>query len=201
MMTRGSWLVAAVVVFGASTALAETYPDTYPVNAHEKQGGMTVEANGGILSYPGQGAAVFQPGGQYGAAVGVTSRVIGLELGYQGAAYGVERGGNLIENGGQALVKLGRETGGFMPYALGGYNLSWLTANGTAKDNGISNNVVSKIPVGAGVDYRIPSSGSSAVTVGARGTYNFVMGNDSFVHRSASADDQIGATLQVGGSF
>jgi hypothetical protein len=164
--------------------------------------GVQVQANGGVLTFPGEAAGRFSPGGTYGASVDFRPlNPVGLELGYQGASYGLERGsGNVMENGGQALLKLGPHLGAVEPYALGGYNLTWVNPNNAADAAGINSDTIQKVPVGAGVDFDIPV-GSNPLVLGARGTYNFVFSNQAFSTTSSSGDDQIGGQVVLGGEF
>lgn len=164
--------------------------------------GITVAGNGGVLTYPGEAARLFDPGAQYGVNIGLEPfGAVGLELGYAGAAYGLDgRDGSVVENGGTALLKVGPKLGTVQPYALGGYNLMWLSGNEDANARGIDDDTMSKIPVGAGVDFVLPA-GKAPLILGARGTYNFLFDNDSFDVGGAESDDQIGGQVVFGGEF
>jgi len=167
-----------------------------------------VEAQGGVLSYPGEAASQVTPGGMYGVVVGIEPPipVFELELGYQGAAYqtdsrlaGAQE--NIVENGGQALLMASPEIGAIEPYAFGGYQLSRLNVYERPNASGaVTDDTLSKVPVGAGLDVHLGD-----VLVGARGTYNFVFSDQAFTNLPQNAGnrsaDQLTGSLLVGGQF
>lgn len=167
--------------------------------------GLKVQAQGGLLTYPGEAASQVTPGGLYGVLVGIEPPIpiFELELGYQGATYQTD--GNLtgaqeriMENGGQALLVASPQFGAWEPYVFGGYQISRFDVREEENSTGVvSDATISKAPVGAGVDIHLGD-----FLIGARGTYNFVLDTDQFANiddpRSA---DQVTASLLLGGQF
>lgn len=170
--------------------------------------GVQVQAQGGVVGYPGEAASQLSPGALYGVVVGIEPPipVIELELGYQGAAYQTDERltgaqENVIENGGQALLKASPEFGAWEPYAFGGYQLSRFNVYERPNSTGaVQDDTLSKVPVGAGLDVHLGD-----VLVGARGSYNFVFNDDAFTNiPTANGDrdaDQLTGSLLVGGQF
>lgn len=170
-----------------------------------KQREATVQAQGGVISYPGQAAADLSPGGAWGVLIGLKPiPVVELELGYQGAAYQTDERlagaqENVIENGGQAVLKAAPRIGITEPYVFGGYQLSRFNVYERANSPGVvQDDTLSKIPVGVGFDVHVAEN----VLVGARGQYNFLISQEAFTNfDGARSADQLGATLQLGASF
>ena len=170
--------------------------------------GVQVQAQGGIISFPGEAASQLSPGALYGVVVGIEPPipVFELELGYQGGAYqsderltGAQE--NVIENGGQALLKASPEVGAFEPYVFGGYQISRFNVYERANSTGaLQDDTLHKAPVGAGFDVHLGD-----VLLGARGSYNFIFGNDAFTNiptQSSDRDaDQLTGSLLLGGQF
>lgn len=206
----GALGVAAVALPVA--ALAQDYETeyqgeqvTYETHKKEKDTGARVQASGGVISYPGQAAADLSPGGAWGVLIGLKPiPVVELELGYIGAAYQTDERlagaqENVIENGGQALLKASPKVGPAEPYVFGGYQLSRFNVYERANAPGVvQDDTISKIPVGVGFDVHVARN----VLVGARGQYNFLVGQEAFTNfDGARSADQLGATLQLGGNF
>ena len=172
--------------------------------------GVEVQLGGGVVSFPGDVNAL---GGAYGVALGLEpSNVIGIELGYQGAAYSTDAdvvGDNAgerlagTEKGGYGALKIspfwGGNTAGIEPYALGGIGVSRLDVNQDGGDAAgvLADDTFGKVPVGAGVDVHL-----GGLTAGVRGTYNFLFNNDeAFQSESERGDDQLLGTVQLGAQF
>lgn len=206
---------------GDDQARIEGQGDNYPSDSYaeararqqerERKGpdkGLKVEAQGGVLSYPGEAASQVTPGAMYGVVVGIEPPipVFELELGYQGAAYQTDQRltgaqENAIENGGQAVLMASPEIGAFEPYVFGGYQISRLNVFERPNATGaLQDDTLSKAPVGAGFDVHLGD-----VLVGARGTYSFVFNNDAFTNidtsNSSREADQVSGSLLVGGQF
>lgn len=210
------WIVGALGVAAVAMPVAASAQDyeteyegeqiTYQAPEKKKDDrGATVQAQGGVISFPGEAAADLSPGGAWGVLVGIQPiPVVELELGYQGAAYQTDERlagaqENVIENGGQALLKARPRIGMAAPYVFGGYQLSRFNVYERANSTGvIEDDTVSKIPVGVGFDVHVAEN----VLAGVRGQYNFLIDEDVFTNfdgdRSA---DQLGAMLQLGAHF
>lgn len=193
---RKTTCLLAAVAFVAAPAVAGAADEL------GRDPGIKVFGDAGVLTYAGEAAGLFDPGARYGVSVGLEPfQAIGLELGYQGAAYTVENeGGTVLENGAQALVKVGPKLGAVEPYALGGAAWTRFSATDDAEASGLSDDSFGKIPVGAGVDFTLPV-GDNPLVLGARGMYNFVIENEAFDTPEPRNDDQIGASLVIGGEF
>lgn len=167
--------------------------------------GPSVQAQGGVISYPGQAAADLSPGAAWGVLVGLKPLpIVELELGYQGAAYQTDERlagaqENVIENGGQAILKAAPRVGLAEPYVFGGYQLSRFNVYERTNSSGVvEDDTLSKIPVGVGFDLHVAEN----VLVGARGQYNFLISQEAFTNfDGARSADQLGATLQLGARF
>ena len=204
-------------ILGALGAAAFALPSVasaqdYDYRASERDAGpdrgVQVQAQGGIVGFPGEAASQISPGALYGVVVGIEPPipVLELELGYQGAAYQTDERltgaqENAIENGGQAILKASPEFGAWEPYAFGGYQLSRFNVYERDNSTGaLQDDTLSKVPVGAGLDVHLGD-----VLVGARGSYNFLFDNDAFTgvpNDSGDRDsDQITGSLLVGGQF
>jgi hypothetical protein len=199
---------ATMTFLAAAGALLIAPGLAHAADEYGHNGGVKVEGGAGVLTYRNDGAAagLFSPGPQYGVHLDFNPiGAMGLEVGYQGAAYGIQGGdGTVVENGADAVLKLGPKLGAVEPYALGGYGVTRLTANGAAESAGVTDDWIQKVPVGAGVDFAIPA-GANPLLLGARGTYNFLLNNDAFGSRANNTgdrgNDQIGGELMLGGKF
>ncbi|MFN7135107.1 MAG: hypothetical protein ACK4N5_23730, partial [Myxococcales bacterium] len=119
-----------------------------------------------------------------------------------GAAFstqGEDRRG-VMDNGGQAIVKLTPRLPRFEPYAFGGVGVSRLNVLGAAEHDGVRDDVLVKVPVGAGLDYRLWNGERTDVTLGARGQFGLVFSEDAFVDALARSSDAR-FTLQLGAGF
>lgn len=195
---------AAACVIPALAGAAEWHTDT--------DRGVQVQASGGVLTFPGAVAQDVEPGGTYGVLFGIEPvPVAELEVAYQGAAYRTSadvspQQETVVENGGQALIKISPQYGAFEPYVFGGFGLTDLNVQEeVGGPEVIEDDILAKLPVGAGVDLHIPAGdyAGTEVLIGARGIYNFVFDNQAY---SLGADndrsnDQIGATLNIGAQF
>ena len=201
-------LPAAASAQDQETEVEYDYDYRATERADERDRGVQVQAQGGIVGFPGEAASQLSPGALYGVVVGIEPGipVLEIELGYQGAAYQTDERltgaqENVIENGGQALLKASPKIGRWEPYAFGGYQLSRFNVYERDNSTGaLQDDTISKLPVGAGLDVHLGD-----VLVGARGSYNFVFDNDAFTNipndNSDRSSDQITGSLLVGGQF
>jgi hypothetical protein len=194
----------------------ETPPPAYtavptPVEHKAKRNdGVEVAAQAGMLNFVGGAAADLTAGFSYGASVSLNApQIVGLEIGYTGATYGTKGGlpgprESVVENGGQALLKLGPRLPMVTPYVMGGYNLSYINvAERPDSAQVVRDDAVSKVPVGGGIDFRTPGG----VLIGARTSYNFLFSNQAYAAAQPAnggrqrSGDQMITTLDIGGHF
>ncbi len=168
--------------------------------------GIVVMGQAGLLTYTGEAAALTRPGTAYGVAVGLDlTRGITAELGYLGASYRTEGEDpvGVTENGAQALVQLGPQQRNFHPFALFGLQLSRVNAleRGDANPD-VEDATHLKLPMGAGINYTLPSDADAEITVGARAAYNFTLDAGAFptLNEPAAANQFTGMAV-VGGRF
>lgn len=201
-------LPAAASAQDQETEVEYDYDYRATERADERDRGVQVQAQGGIVGFPGEAASQLSPGALYGVVVGIEPGipVLEIELGYQGAAYQTDERltgaqENVIENGGQALLKASPKIGRWEPYAFGGYQLSRFNVYERDNSTGaVQDDTLSKVPVGAGLDVHLGD-----VLVGARGSYNFIFDNDALTNVPTDAgdrsSDQITGSLLIGGQF
>ncbi len=199
-------------------APAYTYSEptrTTPRAYHHGGASFDVQANAGMLNFVGGVAADLNPGLAYGVGASILApQAIGLELGYQGAAYGTKSAvpgprESVVENGGQALLKLGPHLPSVEPYVMGGYNLSYVSvANRSGSAGVVRDDAISKVPVGAGIDFHLRGGGTtSGLLLGVRSSYNFLFSNQAYSLVADSngtrnrSGDQLITTLDLGGHF
>ncbi|MCI0571511.1 MAG: porin family protein [Myxococcaceae bacterium] len=174
----------------------------------ERGKGFNVRAMAGPVAYTGDAATVTTPGATYGVNAGWDfSRFIGAELGYQGQVYGSSPavGGErdtLLENGGQALAKVRTDIGNFVPYAMGGLGISWLTGASAQSAGLVENDTLFRLPLGAGVDYRFGEQGAGNVTLGVRGVYQLGLDSGAFpTQNNATSSSQLMGVASLGGNW
>lgn len=139
--------------------------------------GLTVTVGGGVEGYTNALAPQLNPG----PAVSVTaaikpSKVLGLELGYTGAANnidvgragGVTDGPDIIRHGGQAVATVGLGANNIQPYVLGGIGMSRYNVRAGFSE-GFRDDTVGTVPVGAGLRTHFGN-----FTADARLNYNFL---------------------------
>ena len=188
---------------------------------------LEVNAQSGIITFPQQAAAVTTAGAQWGVLLGLAPvPALGFELSYQGAHYRTDKSlaevqDQVIENGAQAVVKVGPRLGRFEPYALGGIALAHRDVRYREGGPGVfEDGAVTKAPVGAGFDIRIPLAKlpvgrglvpavdraveklGPSLLIGARGTYHFLLRSPALgdVDGGRGAD-QLGASVNLGARF
>ncbi|QRK08350.1 hypothetical protein JQX13_51990 [Archangium violaceum] len=177
---------------------------------------LEVQSQGGVLTFPGEAAAVTTAGAQWGVLLGLAPwPALGVELSYQGAIYRTDEAlspvqDQVLENGAQAVVKVGPRLGRFEPYALGGLAVSHRDVRAREGGPGVlQDGALAKAPVGAGFDVRIPLARVAvlgevgpSLLLGARGTYHFLLRTPALgdVDGGRGAD-QIGASVNLGARF
>lgn len=172
------------------TALAVDGPD--------RKRNISVQGQTGIMTYAGEAAEITNPGATYGVNIGVgVVPMLNAEIGYQGSVYRTEAGATpeqttIMENGGQALLKLGPEMGNFRPYAAGGLSVMSLNVvDDEAAGAAVEDSTLVRLPVGLGFDYRFPSANPGDFTLGARGTYNIAVDSGAFPTLDNTASSSI----------
>jgi hypothetical protein len=165
-------------------------------------GGVEVQVGGGVVAFPG--AAPVDPGAAWAVSAGLSPLpMLGVEVGYQGAAYTAEATGSEesaagVENGAYGAVKIGPQRLGVAPYALAGLGLSHINAVDERRESGpIRDDMVLRAPLGLGVDVRF-----DAFRVGLRGSYDFLFLNQFALRTdSARGADQVIGTVRIGAAF
>jgi hypothetical protein len=174
------WIAAAILALPLAAHAGSEYG--------EFQRRYEVQLQAGATTYAGQVASITQPGAAYGLAVsGDVNRWVAGELGYLGSSYRsegiVSRNGRstIVENGGQAALKLGPSLGqAVKTYALGGVSVQDLNVTNEAASGGLIRDATEvRLPVGVGLDVA-PGSKGTGVMFGVRGTYNFAANNRAF---------------------
>jgi hypothetical protein len=197
-MTRARLAPYAIVAaLAALPAIGHAANDNKP---------FEVQIGGGLVSFPND--VNVNTGGAYGALVGIAPHSpVGLELGYQGAAYteqplsqnpSVNNNVAAVENGGYGALKLSPLPGRtFDPYALGGVGVSHLSVRSPQANGALQDDTFGKAPVGVGFDVRLGD-----FTAGLRGTYNFLFNDqNAFQGQNANSDDQLIGQLNLGAQF
>jgi opacity protein-like surface antigen len=158
---------------------------------------LNVSVTGGLNTYTGDIGDNTGAGGFFG--VQANSRplpLIGLELGYEGARNPFEdlEGGLWRHNVG-ALAKVGPAlgaNGNLRPFVGAGVGVSLLNPSEDAEIL-FDNDVVTEVPLAAGVDYNL-----GPITAGARATYRLVGGEDLGLAQDGNI---VNFGLQLGGAF
>ncbi len=139
--------------------------------------GITFLAGGGVEGYTGSLAPRIGPGASWGVTVGLQPlKVLGVELGYTGAAndlrnsnlYPGGKGPDIVRNGGQAVLTLGLPFA-IQPYILAGVGFSHYSVRTGIKAAGFKDDTSGLIPLGAGVRAHV-----FHLTVDARFVYNVI---------------------------
>lgn len=167
-----------------------------PMNTKQKESkadmrGLTVMLGGGVEGYSGALAPRVAPGPAWGVTAALKpSKVLGLELGYNGAANELRNsdannGADIVRNGGQAVATVGLTAAPVQPYILGGVGVSRYNVR-NAGSAGLRDDTVGAVPAGVGLRTHIGN-----FTADARGTYNFLFDNQ-FGGRAGAEDGTFG---------
>ncbi|XXF77445.1 outer membrane beta-barrel protein [Myxococcaceae bacterium GXIMD 01537] len=202
------WAPALALLVPPGLSLAKELDASHPRRTWD------VTAQAGLITFTGQGARYTNPGIAYGVLGGLDfTPAVGGELSYQGAAYDTDdrvtpQSGSIaiMEHGGQAIAKVGPQLGGgWQPYALGGFGISFLNVIDRETAFGLVDDAtLIKLPMGAGLDWEVPAARDNPAqfTLGARATYNLALDSGAFpATDKASSSSQFLATLQLGASF
>ncbi|WP_043435803.1 outer membrane beta-barrel protein [Cystobacter fuscus] len=166
----------AVLTLGAGTALAR---DEVRRESGADMRGVSVLVGGGVEGYTSSLGSNIRPGAAYGATLMLRpSKVLGVELGYSGAANnfnrgtvatsGTTRGPDVMRNGAQAVATLGLTAAPLQPYVLAGVGLS--RYNVRAEASGFQDDTVGNVPLGGGLRLHIGD-----FTADARVNYNVLL--------------------------
>lgn len=167
--------------------------------------GLTVMLGGGVEGYTNALAPQLNPGpaASVTAAIKPTS-VLGIELGYTGAALNIDnglsggaRGGpDIIRQGGQAVATFGLMASSVQPYVLGGIGVSRYNVRAGFSE-GFDDDTVGQVPVGAGLRTHIGD-----FTADARLNYNFLFDQEFASGVPASSVGAPGdSAFSEGGSY
>lgn len=221
MMRAMKWMGAALVVSmvpGLALAQGRDEPrrglrGALPATERNERGmwrDITVMAQGGVLTYTGEAARLTTPGAAYGVLAGVDVLPwLDAELSYQGAAYKTQEDlspdqSTLLENGGQAVAKVGPDRWRLEPYALGGIAVSRLSVVGEpAPGVPVQDATLVKLPLGVGVDWKVPlGDGESDLNIGARATYDIALDSGAFpTLEDTQSSNQLQGVVHLGASF
>lgn len=146
--------------------------------------GLTVLLGGGVEGYTGALAPRIDPGAAWGVTAALKpTRVLGLELSYNGAANDVDNsfaggenladGPDIVRNGGQAVATVALTPTSIQPYLLGGFGFSDYRIKGDAGAAGFADDFNTHVPVGAGLRTHI-----GGFTADARVNYSVLLEND-----------------------
>jgi hypothetical protein len=173
--------------------------------------GLTWMLGGGVEGYTGALAPAVNPGPAWGVTVALKpSKVLGLELGYNGAVNEIDNGSStgsapgadIVRNGGQAAATVGLTASPVQPYLLGGVGINRYNVRGTG--GGFRSDTSGNVPLGGGLRTHIGN-----FTADLRANYNVLFDNQ---FASADTTDVAGADvttnggryngmLQIGGTF
>ncbi len=205
-MTKRNRKWLAVLAFAPALALGQIRTER---EEWLRDRDVSVKAQGGMLTYTDESAALTAPGASYGVLVGFDlTRLWQAELSYQGAAYATDddlpfEQDTILENGGQGILLVAPDIGRFEPYALGGIGVSRFTVlEGATPNPAVDSATLVKVPVGVGAQYHAPvADGETAFTVGARTLFDFIVAGDPFPTLVGGLPTQFQTTLQLGATF
>jgi len=166
--------------------------------------GLYVLLGGGTEGYTGSNAGDLRPGFAYGATVGIKpSKLLGLELGYNGAFNDVDigpggaaDGGDIMRQGGQAAVTVGLTKTKLQPYVMGGVGIQNYDVRGGSSVFGFSDDTSGYVPAGVGLRYNL----GKLLTADARVNYNIPFAQE-FAPDNGLDDGRYQGLLQLGGTY
>ncbi|QRK11710.1 outer membrane beta-barrel protein [Archangium violaceum] len=192
-------LVAGVAVLSlwAGSAMAQ---DRQEANADMR--GLSVLIGGGVEGYTYALGQDINPGLAYGATLVLKpTKVVGLELGYSGAANNFDtqlpltgNGPDVLRNGAQAVATVGLTAAPLQPYVLAGLGVSNYNVRNAAP--GFQDDNVGLVPVGAGLRLYIGD-----FTADARVNYNLLFDQEFAAVPPADVDLPGDETFSAGGSY
>ncbi|MEN9797583.1 MAG: hypothetical protein RL653_1279 [Pseudomonadota bacterium] len=180
-------------------------PAVAPVAAEPKKKdganmrGLTLTLGGGVEGYTGGLSDQIRPGPAWAVSANIRpTRVLGLELGYNGAANNVRGtdlvdGADIVRNGGQAVATVGLTAAAIQPYLLGGVGLSRYNVRG-GDNTRFKDDTTGHIPVGAGLRTHV-----GPFTADARFNYDVLF--DTEFATNVEARDIAGVNTVNGGRY
>lgn len=184
---------------------ASTTQQVTLIQTEEHRGGVKngayVMLGGGVDGYTGGLNHDLRVGPAWGATIGLTSTIIGVEAGYSGATNELSNrfgrdlgtGVDVVRNGGHAALKLNLLPTALHPYVLGGIGLEHRNfRNGEAL--GFESGTNGYIPAAAGLRWNV-----GVFTADLRFSYNFMF-EDDFAPGNPTGDRYQG-TLMLGGTI
>lgn len=193
------WTAVAVLTLGAGGAWAREGRES---SANMR--GLTVTLGGGVEGYTSTLGSDINPGATYGATVAIKpTKVVGLELGYTGAANNFDhatvittntRGPDIVRNGAQAVATVGLTASPLQPYLLAGLGVSRYDVRGSA--TGFHDDTVGNVPLGGGLRLYMGS-----FTADARLDYNVLFDQQFASNQPNSNINTPGVTFSRGGSY
>jgi hypothetical protein len=197
------------VAMAQDVANVPAYPNETKPESRSVMKGVTVTAGGGFEGYTGGLRSQLAPGAAWGVSAAIKpSKILGLELGYSGAANELRNesfnvaGADLVRNGGDLIATVGLGAAPVQPYLLGGIGVNWYHVRATG--TGLASDTAGEIPMGGGVrayighftadarlDYNLLFSQNMANRVGVPGSaFTSSLGGGSYT-----------GTLNIGSTF
>ncbi|MBM4381027.1 MAG: hypothetical protein FJ086_17275 [Deltaproteobacteria bacterium] len=162
--------------------------------------GLTLTVGGGVEGYTGSLDSQLRPGPAWSVNANIRpTRVLGLELGYNGAVNNARNGdltsgADVVRNGGQAVATLGLAAAAVQPYVLGGVGLSRYNVRG-GDNTRFRGATTGHMPLGAGL-----RTHAGLFTADARFAYN-VLFDEDFIVTGTESRDFAGINTVNGGRY
>lgn len=157
--------------------------------------GVTVR--GGVSTFTGD----LGDDTDMGAFIGIQADTrpvngLGVELGYEGSRNPLtDADGELWRHNVGALAKVGPVLNNFRPFVGAGFGVSVLDPNGSAEVLGYDGDVITEVPLAAGLEYKFGD-----VTAGARATYR-LLGDEEISPTPTDDGNLFNVGLSLGGRF
>jgi hypothetical protein len=178
--------VVAVLALWAAPALAQddtrgTDTSIAADELRERQGTgfdtLGVAVRGGLSSYTGSLGGTTNAGAFLGVQADVQAmRWAGVEFGYEGSfnnLVGGNESGSLWRHNVGALAKVGPVINSVRPFVGAGFGVSYIDPTREATSLGYDEDVITEVPLAAGVDYQVGD-----LMVGARATFRLLAGEE-----------------------
>lgn len=189
---------------GGEQGTAGGAPQTVAAEVRDEGRRGLVAAEVGLSTYAGEAARLTSPGVTYGISAGLElGSGVSAEFGYTGSNYGLE-GSELTvaENGGRLLAKVGPVYGRLSPYGLWGLEVTRLNVVGAGEAGGVQDATMVRLPLGAGLDWALPSQGDTEISLGLRAQYLFTLDAGAFPGLGEpNAANQFVTTASLGAIF
>ncbi len=189
-MARLLVVLAAVLVSSAAVAQEKT----------SKSGQVNVMVKGGVGSYTGDLGGLTDAGPSWGLVLNLQpTRVLGLEVGYDGSRNGVDAFGTdaaLLRSGGTAMFKFGFPLlDRYRPVLGAGLGASYVSVQGD-QSRLVDGDVMQEVPFAAGFEFN-----TQRVTAGVRATYRYLV-NEGFARPVGNPQGgMFDTSVTVGGRF